>query len=461
MDAPPSSRYMRKTMTIDPAVLAELQRAHLSVLEREATRVMETHRLTALAIHSGFAPKKSVFDDQNHPFRVSPPFSHWVDTPLEDAWIVLRPGHRPMLVWQRQDSFWESPQSVSLEALSGVLDVTDTTPGAPLDGALLGSNGACIVESDAALERVVPHGKRATAEVVQALEVARVRKSPYEIACIREANRIAARGHKAVREAFMSGESSELALHLAYLAATEQDDCETPYKNIVAIGAHAATLHHVHYARGQGIDKNAPTSLLVDAGATFRGYASDITRTWVRGEGASADAFRALVDGIDALERAIVGEITVGMPYEALHNRAHERLGALLVELGWVRTSAEEAVDKGITRAIFPHGLGHSLGLQVHDVGCRLTPPSEKNPFLRNTSQIAEGQVFTIEPGAYIIDALITPLLSGELASSIDASVIVAIRPFGGVRIEDDIAVTFPAQSGDPATDNLTRPWLS
>ena len=81
-----------------------------------------------------------------------------------------------------------------------------------------------------------------------------------------------------MRKAFDGGARSELELHLAYLGATRQDDQETPYKNIVALGRNAAMLHHVSYGR----DATRAESLLVDAGASYLGYCSDITRTWAR-----------------------------------------------------------------------------------------------------------------------------------------------------------------------------------
>ena len=79
-----------------------------------------------------------------------------------------------------------------------------------------------------------------------------------------EANRIGAKGHAAIEQAFRSGVRSELQLHLEYLKASHQDDSETPYKNIVALGDAAAILHHMHYR-----DVPDAKTLLVDAGANF------------------------------------------------------------------------------------------------------------------------------------------------------------------------------------------------
>jgi Xaa-Pro dipeptidase len=85
--------------------------------------------------------------------------------------------------------------------------------------------------------------------------------------------------------------------------------------------------------------------------------------------------------------------------------------------------------------------LGHSLGLQVHDVGCATTKPRPENPFLRNTTVISEGQCFTIEPGVYFIDSLLRPLKDGPRAKDVDWKLVDALAPFGGVRIEDDVIV--------------------
>jgi Xaa-Pro dipeptidase len=286
----------------------------------------------------------------------------------------------------------------------------------------------------------------------KALDHLRVKKTAYERLCLTEANRLAALGHAAVRQAFFDGDRSELALHLLYLDVTAQDDPETPYKNIVALGEHAATLHHVGYQkvpRARSAD-----SLLLDAGATVYGYASDVTRTYVKGQGAARSTFAELIARTESMQRRLCEEAVAGLPYERLHERAHEEVGAILHDLRIVRVSAEEAVARGLTRTFFPHGLGHSLGLQCHDVGCADLKPRPENPFLRNTTTIEDAQVFTIEPGIYFIDLLLEPLRQGPHAASVDFEVVDALRPLGGVRIEDDVTI----EAG--RAHNLTREVL-
>jgi Xaa-Pro dipeptidase len=104
-----------------------------------------------------------------------------------------------------------------------------------------------------------------------------------------------------------------------------------------------------------------------------------------------------------------------------------------------------------VTRALYPHGLGHSLGVVVHDVGMKPRPPRADNPFLRNTSVIEVGQVFTIEPGCYFIPALLAPLRTDDRAALVDWTLVDELAPFGGIRIEDNVAVT----ASGPV--NLTR----
>jgi Xaa-Pro dipeptidase len=284
--------------------------------------------------------------------------------------------------------------------------------------------------------------------LIAALDLLRTRKTAYEIECLAEASRRAARGHKHLAKMFADGTPSELDLHIAYLQATEQDEMWTPYKGIVALGEHAAVLHYVSYTRQRIAGE---TSLLVDAGAKFLGYGSDITRTYVRGTSSAAKRFGELLAHMEALQQEIIRRIKPGMPYEDLHDDSHRLLAVSLRELGIGKGSADELVEKGITRALFPHGLGHSLGVCVHDVGMKPRPPRPDNQFLRNTSVIEAGQVFTIEPGIYVIDPLLKALQLDARRDLVDWTAIAELRPFGGIRIEDNILVE---KSG---TRNLTR----
>jgi Xaa-Pro dipeptidase len=171
----------------------------------------------------------------------------------------------------------------------------------------------------------------------------------------------------------------------------------------------------------------------------------------VRGDGPAARRFGELLARMDQLQQQIIAHIKPGLAYEELHDESHRRLADVLRDLGIGKGTSAELVDRGITRAFFPHGLGHSLGVTVHDVGTKVRPPRADNKFLRNTSTIEPGQVFTIEPGFYVIDALVSELEGGDREHLIDWTRVDELRPFGGIRIEDNVVVQ------DDGVRNLTR----
>ncbi len=413
---------------------------HVTDLERRTAAALEQEGWDAAVLHSGSLVKRSQFDDQYWPLRPTPHFAHWVPLAEPDCAVVVRPGRKPRLVRTMRVGYWETPPEPESRAFFEVLEVVEARDPTAVAEQVGGGRVAFVGEDPArAPAWGVPAENACPPSLVRALDALRTTKTPYEIACIAEANRRARAGHEALREAFGAGDASELDLHLLFLGATAQDDWETPYKNIVALGPHAATLHHVAYGRrGQ---HQAAESLLVDAGATCRGYASDVTRTWTKGTGAAAAAFAQLVAGVEGMQQRLCAAVRVGMPYEALHDESHRQLAGVLREVGLVRGASDEAAAGVVTRAFFPHGLGHSLGLQTHDVGCGVRMPRADNPFLRNTSDIAVGQVFTIEPGVYFIPSLLAELRAKSEGQLVDWRLVDALASLGGVRIEDDVLV--------------------
>jgi len=418
--------------------------AHLKTLQAGTEAALAANGFDAVVLCSGAPTSKNRFDDQAWPLSPTPTFSHWVPLAEADAYVVVRPGKKPVLVRTVVDDFWETQAPPESEHFWSEFEVVEVQQGHAAD-ALPGGKVA-VVTCDPG---VSPPGTVNPPALIAALDALRTKKSAYEIACQAEASRRAARGHLRTESEFANGTPSELEVHLAYLLASGQDDAWAPYKNIVAIGAHAAVLHYVAYTAERVA---GDTSLLVDAGAKYLGYGSDITRTYVRGTGAAAKRFGDLLARMDQLQQEIIRRIKPGMPYEELHDDSHRLLATALVELGIGKGSAEELVAQGVTRVLFPHGLGHSLGIVTHDVGMKLTPPRAENQFLRNTSVIEPGQVFTIEPGVYVIDGLVEPLRADAKRNHLlDWGAIDALRPFGGIRIEDNIVVE---QAG---TRNLTR----
>jgi Xaa-Pro dipeptidase len=440
---------------MDLSQLAKLHRHHVVDLQSRYDEILNANGLDAVAIHSGSLRKRSEFDDQYWPLRPVPHFQHWAPLAQADCAILVEVGKRPRLAWLKAFDFWEQPHAPETEHFVASFDVVEIHRPEQVKELLASraTKRVAFVGEDVSRAALWGITEVNPAPLVKALDALRTTKTAYEVLCLEEANRRAAKGHAAVVDVFRAGDASELDLHLLYLRATAQDDPETPYKNIVALNEHAATLHHVTYTKHPS---SAPAqSLLVDAGASYQGYCSDVTRTWVKGTGATASSFGALVAGVEAMQQRLCAAIAIGMRYEELHDESHRQVAGILRDVGIASLSEDELVTRGITRAFYPHGLGHSLGLQCHDVGCALMKPRADNPFLRNTSVIGVGQVFTIEPGVYFIEPLLAPVRAKE-ASGIDWKLVGELGALGGVRIEDDVVV----RGGEKKTRNLTREVL-
>jgi Xaa-Pro dipeptidase len=280
-------------------------------------------------------------------------------------------------------------------------------------------------------------------ELLGLLHHERAVKTPYELECLRQANRIGTRGHRAALEAFRAG-ASEYGAHMRYLEACPHREEDLPYNNIVAYNENAAVLH---YQRLEFEPPRPLRSFLLDAGAQFRGYAADITRTHAAGPGAFAD----LIAAVDEAQLLLCAEIVAGRDYRDVHLTAHRLLGDVLHRAGVTKLPGQEALEAGLTAVFFPHGIGHLLGLQVHDVGGVLAPRPQGHPYLRLTRMLEPGVVVTVEPGLYFIDSLLKKAYADGRRAHIDWPTVEALRPYGGIRIEDNVAAT----ATEP--ENLTR----
>jgi Xaa-Pro dipeptidase len=447
---------------VDLETLTRLYAQHVEDLSRSYDTILRTAGLDAVVIHSGSLRLRTVYDDQYWPLRATPHFQHWVPLAQPDCALVVAAGKPPVLVWPHANSIWETPARPETEHFVEALAIERPSAAtlASRIKELARSGKIAFVGEDEACGIAWGLGERMNLpDLLGPLDRLRSKKSGYEVLCLAEANRRAALGHSAVLEAFRTKDRSELDLHLEFLRATQQDEPETPYKNIIAIGESAAVLHHVDYKKRA--TSRDPESLLVDAGAAYQGYCSDVTRTWVKGNlanSATLSAFGAIVSGVEAMQKRLCDAVKVGIGYEKLHEESHRQVADILREVGIVSTSSEETVAKGITRAFYPHGLGHSLGLQCHDVGCALIKPKPENPYLRNTSMITPDQCFTIEPGIYFIEGLLGPLRESAAASAVDFRLVAELAVLGGVRIEDDLVVLDETQPS--AVRNLTREHL-
>lgn len=413
--------------------------AHLDGLERAYARLLEAHGYDAVLLYSGH-PYYHFADDQATNFNTYAHFLHWLPLPgVSHSWLLIRPGQTPLLRFHAPADFWHLPPRIPQGAWTQRFDIETAADAEPPSA----RHGRLAVLGDVAQTTAAGLGAELNPPALaRALDELRVRKSEYEIDCIAAANRLALVGHRAAHEAFTAG-AAELDIQLAYLGASRQRESDVPYQNIVGLNTHAGVLHYQHYELETPAQRR---SLLVDAGRRVTGYAADITRTWA-GEDADPE-FSALIAGLDTLQRALTEEIRPGVSFLSLHRHMHYRLGQLLAERSLIHCSAEAAVDAGITRAFCPHGLGHLLGLQVHDVGGRQSPqgeplpPPANDPALRLTRELEAGMVVTVEPGLYFIPLLLEPLRATAAGNDIDWQRVERLTPHGGIRIEDNVAVS-------------------
>ncbi|HVF35544.1 MAG TPA: Xaa-Pro dipeptidase [Candidatus Saccharimonadia bacterium] len=429
--------------------LADLYPAHLRTVQERADRALALGGYDHLVVAAG-AELYKFLDDMPYPFVANPHFKAWLPlTQHPHCWLAYTPGKRPVLVYHQPADYWHLPpqdpagywvEHFDVRVIREPREAVQHLPKPAARCAILG-------DTNAALEDYAPNNPPG---VVNPLHWARSRKTGYELQSMRAATARGVRAHRAAEAAFRAGKT-EYEIHQDYCAAAGHNEHELPYGNIVALNQHGATLHYQHQSR---VRPPRHHSLLIDAGAQVHGYACDIPRTHGDGDG----EFAALVAGVDAIQQQLVAKVRPGQNYPALHIEAHLLLAQLLESLGIVRMSAEAQVETGVSSAFFPHGLGHYLGLQVHDVGgfqqdesggTIAKPPG--HPYLRLTRTLRADEVLTIEPGIYFIDMLLAELKRGRHAASVDWGRIAHLQRFGGVRIEDDVRVT----DGEP--ENLTR----
>lgn len=433
----------------DSSSLNSLYAAHLAEQQARTEHALQRGGYDALLIASGIE-KFAFLDDRPYVFQTNPHFKLWV--PLvqhPDSWLVIRPGHKPRLVYCQPEDYWHVPPAapsgfwVEHFELIVVRRPEDARQHLQVPGRL-----AIIGEADAALDGVVPNNPP---QVLNPLHYARAVKTPYELLRLREASALGAKAHLAAQRAFREGRS-EAEIHRAYLAASGHAERDLPYGNIVALNEHAAVLHYQYQ------DVKAPAqslSLLVDAGAHSVGYASDITRTTGNGDA----NFQALIDAMEAAQLRLVDGVRAGVDYRDVHLASHREIAGVLRQLGIVKMDEEAMVAERVTATFLPHGIGHLLGLQVHDVGGFMANEDggvidkpEGHRYLRLTRVLRPGMVVTIEPGLYFIPMLLEQLRATPAAAQVDWALVKHLSAFGGVRIEDDVAC-----SDGGAPENMTR----
>jgi Xaa-Pro dipeptidase len=431
--------------------LATLYPAHIDAVRARHDYALDKGGASHAIIFSG-SPLPVFLDDSHYPYQANAHFVSWAPlTSLPLSYIVYTPGETPILIYYQPYDYWHSvpgepdgywaPQ-FDVRIVHSIDDVAEHLPSERDNCILIGEINDSVHAMG--IERVNP------TTFINLLHYARGIKTDYELACLRLASHRGATGHLAAAQAFSSS-LPEFAIHRAYCEAVSHTDNELPYSNIIALNQHGAVLHYTNLERSP---PDTFRSFLIDAGAMVHGYASDITRTYVN----SDSRFGELIERMEALQLDIVSRVRAGVDFRELHLDTHRLLAGVLVDAELATGDADTLLASGVTAAFLPHGLGHLLGVQVHDVGghmenesgTTIDPPSG-HPYLRLTRKLEENMVLTIEPGLYIIDMLLDNLRGTPAESHVNWKTVDLLRPFGGIRIEDNVRVT----SG--GCDNFTR----
>ena len=379
----------------------------------------------AAALLLSSAPPSTRSRDTSHPYRQCSDFYYLTGASSPDLVLLLRAHGESALIAPEPDEHrivWEGRPHEDPRAIAQRLGITpiivrnvraevlsrlrqqealyfQNTP-----GSVAWNISRELIETSSHLRGAFPrHFVHADA----LLEEMRLYKEPFEVRLISEA---ATRTNRALYEIlpFVDAGQSE-----ANLAATidywfKVQGAVPAFNTIVATGPSAATLHY--HALSRKLRRGE--MLLIDCGAEYGLYAGDITRVLPVG-GVFGDVHGAIYDCVVEAQQAALRKVRHGVRIRAVYDAAARVLTEGLVDLGVLKGKVSSLMNAAAYKPWFPHGIGHSLGLDVHDVG---------NLRGNNEAVLKRGMVFTVEPGLYFRRK------AGH-------------APPCGVRIEDDVLV--------------------
>ncbi|MBK97531.1 MAG: Xaa-Pro aminopeptidase [Balneola sp.] len=301
----------------------------------------------------------------------------------------------------------------------------------------------CLNESSQ--ERIHSHKLEVTTDseaLIEALNDARVIKTEEELECLRKASQVNDEAYKRVIESWKPGMYEYQAKAIFTKVQMSNGLQQDAYNGIYASGPNSAILHYVSNNR-QTQDGEL---FLIDAGFEYEGYAADFSRTFpVNGRFSANQA--EVYEVVLTAQKQVIEAIKPGVRMEDLHMMSASTMMEGLLDMGIVKGSLNSVMKANIFALFFPHGLGHFLGLDTHDVGGypkgveRIDRPGIF--YLRARRELEAGMVVTIEPGIYFVPSVLEPALKDPSKQMfLNAEKLYEFMDFGGIRIEDDIVVT-------------------
>ncbi|XP_024889937.1 uncharacterized protein LOC112466210 [Temnothorax curvispinosus] len=290
----------------------------------------------------------------------------------------------------------------------------------------------------------------------------RVTKTPEEIEVMRYVVKISSEAHKAVMRSVRPGmpEYKAEACFLNYVYAV--GGCRhVSYTCICGSGHNSSILHYGHAGAPNAKVIQDGDMCLFDMGGNYCGYAADITCSFPA-NGKFTEDQKLIYNAVLKARDAVIKAAKPGVSWPDMHLLANRVMLTALKEGGLLVGDVEDMIKEGLNEIFQPHGLGHLLGLDVHDVGGYLGYPSGRfltpeRPTapgvrkLRTARKLEAGMILTVEPGCYFIDTLLDQALANpEQSKFLVKDQLQRFRGFGGVRIEDDVLIT------ETGVENLT-----
>lgn len=426
---------------------------HIVDLKIRYSRALEICNFQSLVIQAGNS-HLYFLDDQNIPFRPNPFFSHWCPERSPGHLLQISIGKKPRLIYFQPKDYWHKPPSLENSDWSTFFEIIVIEKIEEAWDKLKIKKNTAFIGEDTKTAKSLGLDCEAKSLNMQ-LSWIRAKKNEYEINCIEAANKSAARGHLAAKKTFEEG-GSELDIHLAFLKAIPTTEASLPYPSIVGLDKNSAVLHYQEKLQ----KKFNAKLLLIDCGTNHRGYASDITRTYLKSN--PPTELKHALESLNIAQQELANKALADKPFKELNRETHLAISKILIDINVVKgLSSEECVSKGVSQFFMPHGLGHMLGLQVHDVGGDQADanggeilPCKDFPKLRMRRPLIENEIITIEPGIYFIPMKLQELSKNVVSKNINWQIIEELVPLGGIRIEDNILVK------EGKSINITRKFL-
>ena len=426
-----------------------------AVLRQRRQRLAELVNFPVL-LWSGTAKPRN-FAANIYPYRASSHFLYFAGLPLENAAIRIA-GEQLTLFMDDvtlDEALWHGP-SPSRADIAEQIGATDARPlsdlaDLALGAATLGEKDETVQALEQAMLRqgiVLPrHLPQHNQVLAKAIVQLRLIQDEGAIAAIRRAIAVSVKAHQAGMAETLTAAQTEAQVRAVMEAVITGHDMACAYSSIVTVAGEVLHNHHYHNALRPG------DLLLADVGAeTADGWASDITRTWPV-NGTFSATQRDLYDVVLAAHDRCIEKAQPGVEYESIHQTACQTIAAGLVDLGILIGKPEDLVAEDAHALFFPHGVGHLMGLDVHDMEdlgdlAGYAEGRERSDrfglaFLRLNRPLAVGMAVTIEPGFYQVPAILNdPKNRDRYAHSVNWARLEQFSDVRGIRIEDDILIT-------------------